>query len=101
MQQTIDVTKTPTPEQLAMLAHAAEMDVPEDSEYPEFSADELLQFKKISEQRKLDRQKQTVTLRLSPQAFAKAKSLGKGYTSVLSRILEGALDNSETVRRYL
>ena len=101
MKKTIDITKKPTVEQLAMLSHAATMNLPADSEYPEFSDEELLQFKKISEQRKRNRQKQTVTLRLSPKALAKAKSLGKGYTSVLSRILESALDNTETVKRYL
>ena len=101
MQKNIDITKMPTPEQLAMLKRAAELNLPADSEYPEFSEEELRQFKRISEERKGSRQKQTVTLRLSPQALAKAKSLGKGYTAVLSRILESALENSEIVKRYL
>lgn len=101
MQKNIDVKKAATADQIAMLSRAAEMGIPADSEYPEFSKEELLQFKKITEKRRLNRQKQTVTLRLSPQALAKAKSLGKGYTSILSRILESALDNSETVERYL
>ena len=47
MQKTIDVTKKPTPAQLSMLAHAAELEIPEDSEYPEFSEEELMQFKRI------------------------------------------------------
>ncbi len=101
MKKTIDITKKPTSKQLAMLSHAATMSFPADAEYPEFSDEELQQFKKISEQHRLNRQKQTVTLRLSPKALAKARSLGKGYTSILSRILESALDNSETVKRYL
>ena len=101
MQKNIDITAMPNTEQIAMLARAAEMEVPTDSEYPEFSEDELKQFKLISEQRKIDRQKQTVTLRLSPQTLSKAKSLGKGYTTVLSRILESALDNTELIKRYL
>ena len=97
----IDITKKPTPEQLAMLMQAADAEIPDDSEYPEFSEEELLQFRRISEQRKCSRQKQTVTLRLSPQALTKAKSLGKGYTSVLSRILESALDNADVIKHYL
>jgi hypothetical protein len=39
--------------------------------------------------------------RLSPEALKKAKMLGKGYTSVLSRILEEALDSPETIRHNL
>lgn len=46
---------------------------------------------RVSENNRAERRKQTVTLRLSPQALRTAKSLGKGYTSVLSRILENAL----------
>ena len=84
-----------------MLKTAASFPVNEDDEYPEFSEDELKQFKKISESRKESRQKQTVTLRLSQRALKKAKSLGKGYTSVLSRILESALDDPDIVKRHL
>ena len=101
MRKKIDVKKVPSAEQLAMISLASKAKLPADSEYPEFSDKELLQFKKISDKNKLNRQKQTITLRLSPGALAKAKSLGKGYTSILSRILESALDNTEVVKRYL
>ena len=101
MIKNIDVNMNPTPDQLAMLAHAAELDIPADSEYPEFSEEELNQFKRISELHKSERQKQTVTLRLSPRALTKARSLGKGYTSVLSRILESTLENSELLKNFL
>ena len=101
MRKEIDISKKATPEQLKMLADAAKLPFPKDAEYPEFSEEDLKQIKKISEVRRTERQKQTVTLRLSPQALKKARSLGKGYTSILSRILENALDNPDTIRRYL
>lgn len=101
MRKSIDVTKGPSQEQLAMLERAAAMPVPADAEYPEFSEEELLQFTKISDERRMERQKQTVTLRLSPQALKKARSLGKGYTSVLSRILERALDDPDVIKSNL
>ncbi len=66
-----------------------------------FYIDELKALKEISKQRQQDRVKQTVAIRLSPQALEKAKSLGKGYTSVLSRILEDALNNKEALKRFL
>ena len=97
----IDITRPPSEEQIKMLERAEAMPIPADSEYPEFSAEELAQFRRISAARKEERSKQTVTLRLSPQALAKAKSLGKGYTSVLSRILENALNNPETIKQHL
>ena len=97
----IDVTKPPTKKQIDMLNKAAALPVPADAEYPEFSAEELKQFKRIADSRRGTRNKQIVTLRLSPRAMAKAKSLGKGYTSVLSRILENALNDPETIKQNL
>ena len=38
-----------------------------------------------------------MTLRLSAKSLRKAKSLGKGYTAVLSRILEDALNDNEVI----
>ena len=89
MIKNIDVTHKPTPEQIKMLENAGKFTVSEDDEYPAFT------------EKKIGRQKQTVTLRLSGQALNKAKSLGKGYTSILSRILESALEDPELVKHYL
>ena len=61
----------------------------------------LTALAEISAANREERCKQTVTLRLSPQALRKARSLGKGYTSVLSRILENALNNPDMIRRNL
>ncbi len=65
------------------------------------SKKELAQFKKIAEANKDERRKQTISIRLSPQALRKARSLGKGYTSVLGRILEDALNDNEVIKRNL
>ena len=65
MRKTIDITRNPSQEQIEMLAKAAKLPIHEEAEYPEFSETELLQFKRISCERRADRQKQTVTLRLS------------------------------------
>ncbi len=97
----IDITKKPSSEQLEMLKKAANMPIIYDYDSPELSTEELQEFKRISEINKDSRRKQTVTLRLSPQAITKAKSLGKGYTSVLSRILESALSDNEIIKQYL
>jgi len=101
MRKTIDISKGPSQEQIEMLAKAAKIPIHDEAEYPEFSEIELQQFKKISGERRADRQKQTVTLRLSPQALERARSLGKGYTSVLSRILEKALVDPDLIKQNL
>lgn len=97
----IDPNKPLTPAQTEMLHALATRPVNPDKDCPELTADQLAQFRRISAANREERCKQTITLRLSPQALRRAKSLGKGYTSVLSRILENALENPDIVKRNL
>lgn len=94
----IDVSAELTDEQLNMLKKAENTEYVFDKDNPILSKKELAQFRRVSDFIKEEReskQKQNVTLRLSPIAVRKAKSLGKGYTSILAKIVEKALDNPE------
>ncbi|MBP3760666.1 MAG: BrnA antitoxin family protein [Ruminococcus sp.] len=97
----IDFKQPLTEEQKQMLENLKTRPVEPDEDFPELTEEQLAKMKKISEIRREERKKQTVTLRLSPQALKTAKSLGKGYTSVLSRILESALTDEELIKQYL
>lgn len=91
----IDLNAPLTEEQKEMLEALKTRPVHPDEDCPELTAEQLSQMVRVSEIRRDERRKQTVTLRLSPKALRTAKSLGKGYTSVLSRILENALTDTE------
>ncbi len=97
----VDLDKPLTKKQLKMLEEMDKAPIVYDEDSPEFTEEELKQFKRVSELKRDERNKQTVSIRLSPQAIKKAKSLGKGYTSVLSRILEAALNDNELIKKYL
>lgn len=97
----IDVSAPLTPEQREMLMKLKDVEPVPDDDCPELTEEQLKEFKRVAAERKANRNKQTVTLRLSPQALSKARSLGSGYTSVLSRILEAALSDGDTIRKYL
>lgn len=97
----IDFSKPLTDEQKKMIEELKTRPVTPDEDCPELTAEQLKQFARVSEKNREERRKQTVTLRLSPQAVRTAKSLGKGYTSVLSRILENALTDAELIKHYL
>ncbi len=101
VEKDIDIYAPLTKEQEMMLKESSNKPVVFDDDCPELSSDELSEFKRVSELRKNERRKQTVTIRLSPQALNKAKSLGKGYTSVLSRILETALNDNDMIKKCL
>ena len=51
----IDVTKGPTKEQIEMLEKASKMPSTADDEFPEFTKEQLQQFKRISAERKAER----------------------------------------------
>ena len=97
----LDQNSKLTDEQILELKEAAMRPFSFDEDCPELTDEELAQFKRISEINKEERRKQSVTLRLSPRALKKAKSLGEGYTSVLSRILETALDDNDLLKKSL
>lgn len=98
----IDLNKPLTSEQMQMLKEMESRPVQPDEDCPELTEEQLVRFAEAArERRKRIETKQTVAIRLSPQALNKAKSLGKGYTSVLSRILEAALNDNDIIRRYL
>ena len=59
------------------------------------------EFAALAEQKREERKKQVLTLRVSPLTMNKAKALGKGYTGILSRLLELALEDPEMVRKCL
>ncbi len=91
-----------TEEQIARLKEMEASPAVPDEDCPELTDEQMAKFAEAARERRQRLQnKQTVAIRLSPQALTKAKSLGKGYTAVLSRILEAALADNETLKHYL
>ena len=93
-----ELTSELTQEELLELEAAADKPVIYDDDSPEMTKEMLMQFKRMNKEKRV---KQTISLRLSPSTLNKAKSLGKGYTSVLSRLLDLAIDDEEMLRKCL
>ena len=94
----IDINSALTEEQLNMLKEVEKAPSVFDEDNPPLTKEELAQFKRVSEiikEEQKGNRRQNVTLRLSPRTIQKAKALGKGYTSILARIIETVLDNPE------
>lgn len=96
-----DVKKAPTKEQIRMLEKAEKRNISFDEDSPELSEEDLAKFRKISDERKLERRKQVITLRVSSSTLTKAKALGSGYSGVLSRMLEVCLNDPNMIKRCL
>lgn len=97
----IDFDKELTEDQLRELEEAENADFVPDEDCPELTNEQLRQFRRFSGEEQDDLKKQSVTLKLSPQAIKTAKALGDEYTSILSRILESALADSETIKHFM
>ena len=97
----VDVTRKPTKEQIEMLNKVADRPVTFDEDARELTEEELAKFKRVSEERRNERRKQIVTPRVSPSTLTKAKSLGAGYSGVLSRMLDMCLNDPELIKKCL
>ena len=84
-----------------MVKEAAQRKPVFDEDNPEMNDEQLAGLRRVHEQMQLERRRQNVTLRLKPQTIRKAKELGKGYTGILSRIIESVLDDPATLTKYL
>ena len=87
-----------SPEEMAEIDAASKRQPIFDDDSPEMTAEMLLQFKRMHQG---ERNKQTVSLRLSPDTLKKAKLYGKGYTSFLSRLLDEAIKDDSLVRKCI
>jgi uncharacterized protein (DUF4415 family) len=90
-----------TSRQVNMVKEASKRSIAFDEDNPELTDEQLASFRRVHAQKQMERRRQNVTLRLTPQAIQKAKSLGKGYTGILSRIIETTLDDPAALRKYL
>ena len=94
----IDVKKGATKKQIEMLEAAKKKPIAFDEDAPELTEENLRNAYRASEKQISNDGGQEVTLRLSPWAIRKAKSFGKEYRAILSRILEQALHNREIIK---
>lgn len=90
-----------TEKQLMEIENAKRHHIVFDEDSPEITEEMMEQFRRVAKEKREERQKQVLTLRVSAETMKKAKSLGKGYTGILSRILEYALNDPEIIRRCL
>ena len=97
----IDVSAPLTEEQIAEFEALKDRPVVPDEENPELTDEEFAKMVSIRQFKLEQQKKQIVSVRLSSRALNKAKAFGKGYTSLLSQILEKTLADDELLKRYL
>lgn len=61
--------------------------------------EQMEELKNIAQQRREEAKKTIISLRLNNKTLEKAKSLGKGYTGILSRLLDLAIEDPEMLKK--
>lgn len=92
----IDVSQPLTPEQIKMLEEVEKRPIVFDEDCPELTDEQLRKGYRVS-----NRNKQSVTVSLSPQSMEKAKALGKGYPAILGQLLEKLLNNDNLLKQCM
>ena len=87
-----------TAEEKQELKNAEKKEPVFDDDSPLLMKEQLMQFKRINRE---NRTKPTISLRISPATLKKAKQYGKGYTGLLSRLLDAAIEDEELVRKCI
>lgn len=96
-----EIKKPLTDEERQMLDNLKNVPIIPDDDCPFLSEEELKKFHRVSEKNREERLKQPVTIRLSQKSLETARSLGKGYTSILARMLENDLSDKNRIKQFL
>lgn len=100
VRKTIDVNQKLTQEQISQIENASKSPVVFDEDSPELSQIQMDKIAELVRQRDKSNRKETISLRLSASKIQMAKQLGKGYTTILGRILENVLSDEEALKKY-
>jgi len=64
-----------------------------DPECPPSSPEALKEFAQLAAERNRRKKKQSVTIRVTPDVLASYKTMGSGYTGIMSDVLQYAVEN--------
>jgi len=91
----------PTEAQIREIESAASRPVIPDEDAPELTLEQYAEMAAIARNRRSQKVKPVIALRISPETLDKAKATGKGYTGFLSRLLDNAINDPQLVSKSL
>jgi hypothetical protein len=91
----------PTKEQLQRIREAAKHPIVFDEDCPELTDEELAEFAELARKRDALRKKSVLSLRVSPETMQIGKTLGKGWTGIMGRLLDLAVRDPLLLKRAL
>ncbi len=83
------------------LKEAAKKPIVYDEDCPKLTDEQLAEFSRIAKIQREERKKKVIALRVNNSTLEKAKKLGKGYTTILSRMIDLCIDDKELLEKCL
>ena len=90
-----------TLDQIQQIEKADKLPITFDDDCPELTEAQLAEIAAMAAKQRVERIKPLLTIRVSPDTLKKAKALGKGYTSIMGRLLDMAINNPEMLKKCL
>ena len=91
----------PTEAQIREIEAATMKPVVPDEDAPELTLEQYAEMAAIARNRRSQKVKPVIALRISPETLDKARATGTGYTGFLSRLLDNAINDPQLVSKSL
>ncbi|MCL2801345.1 MAG: BrnA antitoxin family protein [Treponema sp.] len=93
IKSTVRVGEKPPKEVVKRLKQAARRSINYTEEAPRSSPEALKEFAQLAAERNHRKKKQTITIRITPDVLESYKTMGSGYTGIMSDVLQYAVNN--------
>ena len=90
-----------TEQQIKQIEAADKKPIVFDEDCPELTDQQLKEIVAMAAQQRAERRRPLLTVRVNPDTLEKAKSLGRGYTGIVGRLVDIAINNPELLKRCL
>ena len=94
-----DVTLTES--QKKEIENASKLPLVFDDDSPSYSVEEMQKLEELARAKKDARQKELISLRVDHESIVMAKSFGKGYTQLFSKLIYIGMRNPEILKQAL
>jgi len=93
IKSTVRVGEKPPKEVVRRLRQAAKRPINYTKDAPRSSPEALKEFARLAAERNRRKKKKTITIRITPDVLESYKTMGNGYTGIMSDVLQYAVNN--------
>ena len=97
IKSTVKVGEKPPKEVIRRLKQIARQPIHYTEDSPPSSPEALKEFAQLAAERNLRKKKQSITIRVTSDVLESYKTMGKGYTAIMSDVLQYAINNPAVI----